>query len=243
MLRMIFRVFLFFLLRNTCANGIREQIDQMQLIFKRATILRILLITRAETQLILLHLYTSKKRYNISLDTLNEKCWFSSGNGTVNRECGSGTKGHRFWPRTLPLFFGQNPRTCASCERIEKNSEACNITFACAGVISPSELRKVSSRKYCRLRNSKLELLAKPFKNINIRFTSFWYLKNCQPSAWRNWTSNSSSFSRPEDYSIRWKFCLQAASVITTGISAVIHPLYPGGNVQSCSHSKHHFMS
>ena len=75
-----------------------------------------------ETQIILLHFYTSTKRYNISFVWYFKlKCWFSSGNGTVRKACDCGAKGPRFEPRTLPPIFGRNLGTCTSCERIGKN--------------------------------------------------------------------------------------------------------------------------
>ena len=111
-------------LRNTCENGtlVNKSINwtwtlkgprHYAYFEKKST----------ETQLYILHLYTSKKRYNISISwCLEWKDWFSNCNATVTTENHCGPKSPRFEPRTDPFFSSQKVRTCWSCERIEKRT-------------------------------------------------------------------------------------------------------------------------
>ena len=81
------------------------------------------MITSGETELILVHLYTSKKRYIISLAWyFKYKHWFSSDNGTVSTARDCGANGPMFEHRPL---FGQNLGTYLNCG-IGKNEDCYN---------------------------------------------------------------------------------------------------------------------
>ena len=73
-----------------------------------------------QTQLTLLHLYVSKKRYNISFTWyFIQKYWFSSVNVTVSKACECSTKGRRFEPSTtVHTPFLSKFRNLSKCKNV-----------------------------------------------------------------------------------------------------------------------------
>ena len=136
---------------------------------------------RTETQLSLLHLYSSKNaKIFDSLDISNQNTHFQT-KMAQSVEHATADPTVPGWSLGHSLLFGQYLGTYVSCERIGKN-EDCVITLACAR--HESYGRQDWWGKECRTDQSRTALSFENLSNKNDTVIGAMHIKHCTYRVW-----------------------------------------------------------